>query len=69
MGDLVCGRVEIDRGNLERIEFRVKQKLCERVVSATMSGIGMRPVQRRHGQLAEGPSRVRTYRTQAVDCD
>lgn len=35
--DLVRGDVENACGNPDRVEFRMKQKLCERVVSATMT--------------------------------
>jgi len=37
VSDVVREYVENACGNPDRVEFRVKQKLCERVVSATMT--------------------------------
>lgn len=46
VSDVVREYVENACGNPDRVEFRVKQKLCERVVSATMTVNELRAWQR-----------------------
>ncbi len=46
VSDVVREYVENACGNPDRVEFRVKQKLCERVVSATMTVNELRSWQR-----------------------